>query len=124
MSIEDVAEFNVERFLADLHAFADHMGEQMVRGIIDLILDVSDEYGNTIDGQDRDFFDVFADALETIDTTFDDKGRPNLTIVMHPDQVEGLRGKKPTPEQEARINAILNRKREEWHASRRRRDLP
>jgi hypothetical protein len=124
VSIEDVAEFNVSEFLADLYALADDMGGQMVHGLLGLISDVSDEYGNTIDAAGRDFFDVFAETLETIDMTFDEDGRPNLTIVMHPDQAEKLRDKKPSAAQEARINAILDRRREEWRASRRRRDLP
>lgn len=124
VSIEDVAEFRVDQFLTDLYAFADDMGAQMVRGFLDLVSDVSDEYGNTIDASGRDFFDVFAETLETIDMSFDDDGRPNLTLVMHPEQLEKLRGKQPTTEQEARLNAILDRRREEWRASRRRRDLP
>lgn len=124
VSIEDVAAFNLEQFLADLYALGDSMGKQMVRGVLDHISAVTDEYGNTIDAGGRDFFDVFAETLETIDMTFDDEGRPNLTIVMHPDQLEKLRDKQPTPEQEARLDAILQRRKEEWFASRRRRDLP
>lgn len=124
VSIEDVAAFNVDQFLADLHALADSMGGQMVRGMLEHISAVTEEYGNTIDAAGRDFFDVFAETLETIETTFDDEGRPNLTIVIHPDQAEKLRDKQPTPEQEARINAILDRRKEQWLASRRRRDLP
>ncbi|RBY85959.1 hypothetical protein [Blastococcus sp. TF02A-26] len=85
---------------------------------------MTEEHGNTIDAGGRDFFDVVAETLETIEMTFDDEGRPNLTIVMHPDQAEKLRDKQPTPEQEARLDAILERRKEEWLASRRRRDLP
>lgn len=124
VSPQDVAEFDVDQFLTDLHAFADDMGGQMVRGFVELVSDVSDEYGNTIDANGRDFFDVYADSLETIDMTFDNEGQPNLTILMHPKQLEELRDKQPTAEQEARINAIIDRRREEWRASRRRRDLP
>lgn len=124
VSIEDVAVFNLEQFLADLYALGDSMGGQMVRGMLEHISAVTDEYGNTIEAGGRDFFDVFAETLETIDMTFDDEGRPNLTIVMHPDQMEKLRDKQPTPDQEARLDAILQRRKEEWRASRRRRDLP
>lgn len=124
VSIEDVVGFNVEQFLADLQAMADDMGGQMVRGFLELVSDVSDQYDNTIDGEGRDFFDVLAESMETIDMSFDDQGRPNLTLIMHPDQVDRLRNKQPTAEQEARLNAILERRREEWRASRRRRDLP
>lgn len=124
VSIEDVAAFNLEQFLADLHDLADSMGSQMVRGILEHISAVTDEYGNTIDASGRDFFDVFAEALETIEMTFDEHGRPNLAIVLNPDTAEKLRDKRPTPEQEGRINATLQRRKEEWLASRRRRDLP
>ncbi len=124
VSVEDVVEFNTEQFLADLHAMAHDTGAQMVRGFIDHVSEVTDQTGNVIDGAGRDFFDGFAEVLETIDLSFDEQGRPNLTILMHPDQMEQLKDKQPTAEQEARINAILERRREEWRASRRRRDLP
>lgn len=124
VSIQEVASFNLDQFLADLFALADSMGGQMVRSMLEHISDVTDEYGNTIDAAGRDFYDVYAETLETIEMTFDDEGRPNLTIVMHPDQVEELRDKQPTPEQEARLDAILERRKEEWLASRRRRNLP
>lgn len=124
VSIEDVAAFNVDQFLTDLHALADSMGGQMVRGMLEHISAVTEEYGNTVDATGRDFADAFADSLETMDISFDEEGLPNITIVMHPDQVEKLRENPPTPEQEARIDAILSRRREEWLASRRRRDLP
>jgi hypothetical protein len=124
VSIEDVVDFNVDQFLTDLHVLADSMGGQMVRGMLQHISAVTEEYGNTVDATGRDFVDAFAESLETMDISFDEEGRPNLTIVMHPDQVEKLRENPPTPEQEARIDAILSRRREEWLASRRRRDLP
>lgn len=124
VSIEDVAAFNLDQFLSDLHALADSMGGQMVRGMLEHISAVTEENGNTIEAGGRDFFDVFAETLESIEMSFDDDGRPNLTIVMHPDQAKKLRDKQPTPEQKARIDAILTRRKEEWLASRHRRDLP
>lgn len=124
VSIEDVAAFNVDQFLTELHALADSIGGQMVRGMLEHISAVTEEYGNTVDATGRDFADAFADSLESMDISFDEEGRPNLTIVMHPDQMEKLRENPPSPVQEARIDSILNRRREEWLASRRRRDLP
>lgn len=124
VSIEDVAAFNVDQFLTDLHALADSMGGQLVSGMLEHISTVSEDYGNVVDATGRDFADAFADSLETMDLSFDGEGRPNLTIVLHPNQAERLRENPPTPEQQARIDAILDRRREEWLASRRRRDLP
>ena len=123
-SVQDVVDFDVDQFLADVYAMADNTGGQIMSAFLELVSDVSEEYGNVIDGEGRDFFDVFAEVLETIEMTFDDAGRPNATLVMHPDQMDKLKDKKPTPEQESRLNGILERRREEWRASRRRRDLP
>ena len=46
VSIQDVVDFEVEQFLADLYAMADDTGGQMVRGFLDLVFDVTDETGN------------------------------------------------------------------------------
>lgn len=64
------------------------------------------------------------ETLETIDISFDENGEHNLMVVMHPDTAEKLRDKQPTPEQEGRIQQVLERRREEWNASRHRHDLP
>ncbi|MGL5823366.1 MAG: hypothetical protein ACRCYU_00655 [Nocardioides sp.] len=124
VSIPDVVGFKVDQFLADLHAAADEMGGQMVREFLNFVSDVAEDSGNVIDAAGRDFYDVYADTLETIDMSFDDDGRHNLSLVLSPTQAEKLRQKPPTAEQEARINAVLERRREEWRAARRRRDIP
>lgn len=122
--IEDVVDFNVDQLLADLVAMADDTGSQMVRVFIEHVSEVSEQVGNVVSGEGRDFFDVYAETLETIEMSFDENGEHNLTLVLHPDQYERLKNKTPTPEQEARINAIIDRRREEWRAARRRRELP
>ncbi|GGN07647.1 hypothetical protein GCM10009721_39160 [Terrabacter tumescens] len=123
VSVEDVVEFKLDQFLADTYAVAEGTGAQMVKGFFELISQVSEDHGNVIQATDRDFFDVYADAMEKIELEFDAEGNPTTTIFMHPDLLEKLKDKKPTPEQEARLNAILERRREEWRAARRRRDL-
>jgi hypothetical protein len=124
LAVDEVIRFDVQEFLAKLFSAADDTGGQMVRGMLEHISDMTTQTGNVIEAGGRDFFDLWADVLETIEMTFDEHGNHNLTLVMHPDQMEKLKDRKPTPEQEARINAILERRREEWRASRRRRDLP
>ncbi|GAA4391748.1 hypothetical protein GCM10023153_10100 [Ornithinibacter aureus] len=124
VSIQDVVDFQIDQFLADLYGLADDTGTQMVRGLFDLLSDVTDETGNVIDAGGRDFFDVLIEAMETIEMSFDEDGKPDLTVVLHPEQAAKLRDREPTAEQEARMNAVLERRREEWHASRRRPDLP
>jgi hypothetical protein len=124
VSADAVVNFDTDTFLSDLDAMADAFGGQMIRGMFEHIGKLLEGTENSIDGSGRDFFDVIIQSLETIDMSFDDEGRPRLTIVMHPDQADKLRGRAPTPEQEATINEVLDRRREEWLAARRRRELP
>jgi hypothetical protein len=122
--VEDVVNFDVEQFLADLVDMAQDVGSQMVKMVIEHISEVSEKVGNVVSAEGRDFFDVYAESLETIEMTFDENGDHNLTMLANPETYDRVKDKTPTPEQEARINAIIDRKREEWRAARRRRELP
>lgn len=122
--VQDTLAGDIDPFLTMVFDLADAFGSQLMQGMLAHISEVCDAFGQTIDAGGRDIFDVMIETLETIDMSFDENGEPNLTLVAAPDVVEKLRGKKPTPEQEARVQQILERRREEWDASRRRHDLP
>lgn len=123
-SIQDAINGSVEPFLTMVFVLADEFGGQLTAGMFAHLSDVCDASGQSIDATGRDFIEVMIETLESIDMSFDENGNPNLTMVLHPDTAEKLRDKRPTPEQEARIREIYDRKREEWNASRRRQDLP
>ncbi|RKS04955.1 hypothetical protein DFP74_0535 [Nocardiopsis sp. Huas11] len=122
--VQDTLSGDVGSFLAMVFELSDTFGSQLAQGMMDHISEVCDASGQTIDAKDKDFIDAMIDALETIDIPFDGNGEHNLSIALHPDTAESLRNKQMTPEQEARIQQVLDRRREEWHASRRRLDLP
>jgi hypothetical protein len=122
--VQDALAGAVDPFLTMVFELADSFGSQLVQGMLAHISDVCDASGQTIDAGGRDIFEVMIETLETIDMSFDENGEPNLTMVVHPDTAAKLWDKTPTPEQEARVQQILERRREEWDASRRRHDLP
>ena len=122
--LEDVVEFGVDQLMADIDEMAENTGSQLVRAFIEHVSDVSELSGNVISANGRDFFDVLAESLETMDIAFDANGEHNLTLLLNPNTFDGIRSRLPSPQQEARIDAVLDRKREEWRASRRRRELP
>lgn len=122
--VEDTLHGDIDSFLTMVFDIADTFGSQFVQGMLDHIGEVCDASGQTIDVKGRDFIDGMIDALEAIDIPFGENGEHNLTIVMHPETAERLRGNPPTPEQEARMQKVLKRRREEWNVSRRRHDLP
>jgi hypothetical protein len=123
-NVQDAANGAVDPFLAMVFELADAFGSQLTQGMLAHISDVCDASGQTIDAGGRDFIDVMIETLETVEMSFNEDGNPNLTMVVHPDTAKKLRDKTPTPEQEERIQQILERRREEWNASRRRHDLP
>lgn len=122
--IEYVLDGSVEVFLGLVFNLADEMGSQMVRGMLQHISDICDASGQTISAEGREYFDVVAETLETIDMSFDEDGKPNLVMVLNPDTARRLEGRQPSPEQAERMRQILERRKEEWDAERRRRDLP
>jgi hypothetical protein len=121
---QDAIAGEVDPFLAMVFELADAFGSQMTQGMLAHISEVCDASGQTIDAAGRDFIEVIIETLETIEMSFDEDGKPNLTLVVPPGSAEKLRNKMPTPEQEERIQQILERRRAEWDASRSRHDLP
>jgi hypothetical protein len=122
--VEDVVDFNVEQLLADLDQMAQYVGSQKVKLLIEHISEVSADAGNVVSAEGREFYDVYADSLEAIEMNFDENGDHNVIMLTSPKTYDSFKGKPPTPEQQARINAIIDRKREVWRAARRRRELP
>ncbi|RZU12705.1 hypothetical protein EV645_5978 [Kribbella rubisoli] len=121
---DDVLMGDVGAFLGLLFNLADEMGSQMMRGMLEHISEVCEASGQVVSAEGRDYYDVMIETLETIDMSFDENGKSNLFMVVSPAIAKELEGNPPTPEQEARMTRVLERRKEEWDASRRRRDLP
>lgn len=116
---------DVEPFLSAIFELADEVGGQLTDGMFQHIGDVSDQYGQTVNVGAGGFVEAHIAALEAMDLTFDTDGNPNLpTLVTNSDVIAELAENPPTEEQQARMDAIIEKKREEWNASRRRQELP
>lgn len=124
VDVQEAMQGDVDSFLTMTFDLANAFGAQLTKGMLAHISDICDASGQTISAEGRDIFDVMIETLETIDISFDENGEHNLTIVMHPDTAQKLQSKSPTAEQEARVKKVLERRREEWNASRRRHELP
>ena len=70
-------------------------------------------------------FELLLEGLEKIDISFDDKGKPELpTLVMGPAVAAQVRALPPiTPDQQKRLDDLIERKRKEHYARRRDRKL-
>ena len=94
------------------------MEEETLSGaLIDSIVRVTELTGNRVDAGGQPLsWDHVIDAVETMDVSFDENGKTSLTLLMAP----GLEGRlgAPSPDQQARHDQVLARKREEWRARR------
>ncbi len=87
---------------------------------------VLDAAGQTVDAAGAPFsHDLLLDAIEGVEITFNDDGTPNMpTMFINPGMVKELEALPPaTPEQDARFEAIMIRKREDFFARKRSRRL-
>lgn len=125
VDLDEVLAFDVDAYLTRIYEMADEYGSQLTKGMLTLIIHVTEAHGLTIDASGRDFFDAAIDSVELMALSFDEDGNPVLpTLVVHPTTAAKLLDKRMTPAQERRLNEILRRKQEERRASRSRPELP
>jgi hypothetical protein len=120
-SADEVLSFDTDSLLANIAIAADVMGGQLVSAAAEHIGEICEQTGNVIDATGRDFYDVIIEAAEQMQLSFDDDGVLQHSILLHPDDAPRTPA---TPEQEEKLKAIVDRKREEWNAARGRRELP
>nr|WP_128796295.1 hypothetical protein [Corallococcus coralloides] len=91
-------------------------------GGIDKILS---EAGQAVDAQGQPLsVEWVIKALEKIELNFDDEGNPQMpTLIAHPSTTKHLAANPPTAEEQKQIEALIERKRQEFNARRRVRKL-
>lgn len=122
VDISGVVAGNVEPFLTAMFEIADELGKQLTAGMFAHIADVSNAHGQTIQVSEGGFAEAFIASLESMELPFNKDGSPASSLYVNPATYAGIT--EPTPEQQARIDEIMDRKREAYFAARRRQDLP
>jgi hypothetical protein len=113
----------------DLHtvvsSIADQRLEQTMRALFAQIIDITQRTGNTINAS-GDAAEGLLALMEKMDMQFDEHGKPALQMIVSPADEHRVRAQLAalTPDQQRRLAEIINRKREAYRASRRRRRLP
>jgi hypothetical protein len=109
--------------LAEMSSLAQTQLATILTGFFAHVDEVATAVGNTVSGPMS--WDLLIDAVERVDLTFDDDGEDGGVAVMNPETYARLVEQgPPTAAQQARLNDILRRKREEFHTRRRRRSVP
>jgi hypothetical protein len=123
----DVIAGNVDQLLVTLDAAAEQQHDQLTRYILDSLETVTHATGNQIDASGKSHFEYMYEMFASLALTFEPDGSisPGYTWVMHPDMVEKMRQKEAamTESERAQLEALIERKRQEYFANRRTRRL-
>jgi hypothetical protein len=124
VDIDPVVAGDLGPVYAALDEAAEQQEEEMTKALFAMMTSLTGFTGNTVDADGKPFsWDLIADAFEKMDISFE-TGKPDITLVMHPDDFAKLEKlPRPTPEQQARHDAVLARKHAEWLARQRTRRL-
>lgn len=110
---------------ASIHSAAEDFLKSFIPALFGYISEVTDATGNVVSGDGKGpTWDLYLDAVERMDLEFDEDGKPHIQMVMHPDTAEKFEALgPPSLEQVARFEAMMQRKKAEVDARRRRRTL-
>lgn len=99
--------------------------EALSKTLFSSLSEITELTGNKVDAAGRPLsWDFLTEALEAMEIRFDENGKMDLTLVMHPDVAARFeRLGPPTPAEQARHEAVLARKRDEWQSRQRQRRL-
>lgn len=121
MSISEGIAGNFDDIHSAIVQMADEYAAQLVPSMLSQLSDICDATGNVVSGAGRPFWDTYLESLETIALSFEPDGTVNLPTMA----VSNKANIPPQPDGfEERVGAIVERRRDEWMATRRTRRLP
>jgi hypothetical protein len=125
-SPQDIIDGKLDDLLSSIDEAAEAYSEQFGRHFYEQLSRVTEATGNVVNAADKPFFESLYEMYEKVDLQFDEEGRITQELHMNPADAEkwekGMA--ELTPEQQAKLAALVERKREEFIARRRSRRLP
>lgn len=124
---EEIIAGNVDAFLTVLDEAAEQHHEQLSRYIFESLDVVTSSTGNQVDGTGKSFFDSLYEMFDKVELWFEPDGQisKGFAFVVHPDNLEVMKQKEAelTTDERRQLDELIDRKREEFFARRRRRKL-
>ena len=127
LSVDGAIDGDVDGWYRSIDESADEMTTATVRGLTEQLDASLEASGQTVDGRGQPLsWDLLLDAFDSMEWSFDQDGKPvGKSLVLSPAMAERLSAlPAPTPAQDARYEAIMARKREDFLARRGHRQLP
>jgi hypothetical protein len=127
MDWDAIAAGDVGPLVVTLDEAAGKHHEQLTDFILSNLESLTAATGNQVDADGRPFFEALFEMFDKIDLTFEDDGSISSSFawVMDPETLETLKRREAelTTEQRQKLDELVERKRQEYFATRRRRQL-
>jgi hypothetical protein len=123
---DDIRSSSAEALAVQMDAAADQNLSIVMPHLFDMLSRTCQAAGTVSDAGGKPFsFELLLDGLEKIEISFDDQGKPEMpTLVMGPEAAARIRTLPPiTPDQQKRLDDLIEKKRKEHYARRRDRKL-
>lgn len=114
---------NTEQFRDALWKFSEEATGERIKHFFETFPQICNAAGTSVDAEGKNVWDAYLEMLETLEMHFDENGNHNTELVVHPDTAKKIRANPPTPEQLAKGEAIIERKKKEFYAQKRTRRL-
>jgi hypothetical protein len=121
--LEMLLQTDAEQLKDFLLAVIGPIQDQQRLHVFEIMSQTSDAVGHTVKRNDGDAWEAYLDALQRVEMTFDDEGRPHYQIVWNSQTDERLLKVPPTEEQSKRAEQIFESKRNSYFAEKRHRRL-
>jgi hypothetical protein len=119
LNFSDIQETNIQKSTENLCNIALQMIENVTRDFFSSMGEVMTKTGQVVDGKGKPFnFDLVLDMLEKVLIEFDENGKAKLPyLVGHPQNLAKITEFEITEEQKKRLDEIIEKKREEYYAT-------
>jgi hypothetical protein len=125
LTLMDAVEGKLESFITSIDIASETGLRSLMSQIFERIGQVCDATGNTMDAQGQPIsHDFMRQILEKVEMRFDEEGNHGTVFCLPPTVIEQLKAlPPPTAEQEQEWNELIERKRREFNARKRYRQL-
>ncbi len=124
--LQDFRSCNIEELMVQIESLAEQYLSVVMPQLFDLIARTCEAAGTSVNDGGRPVnFELFYEGLQKIHIAFDREGKPELPVlVVNPEMAQIIRALPPlTPEQQKLVDDLIERKRNEFNARKRHREL-
>jgi hypothetical protein len=124
---DDIVAGDAGSLLASLDEAAEQHHEQLAKYIFSTLDTLTEATGNRVDAAGKSYFQYMYEMYEKVELTFEPDGSisPSFTLIASEETVAAMERKRAemTADEDRDLNALIDRKRQEYFARRRRRKL-